>query len=151
MEDAADLSRLADIVVPPPVPWWPPAPGWWIVAAALLVTAAMLLVATVRHCRRNAYRRRALVEIDALEPIGDAISVAALSAVLKRTALVAYPREQVAPLTGSDWRTFLDRTGGGRFPTTTGFAEAACGGAVGDGATLSAQARHWVKRHRAEG
>lgn len=151
MEDAADLSRLADIVVPPPVPWWPPAPGWWMVAAALLAVIFILVIAGVQHRHRNAYRRQALAEIDALGPVVDATDLSALSAILKRSALVAYRREQVASLTGSEWLGFLDRTGGdGRFSTTPAFTAAIYGGRIDDGSAPLAAARHWVKRHRAE-
>jgi hypothetical protein len=100
MQDPADLSRLNDIVAPPPVPWWPPAPGWWLLGAALLAVIATLSWAALLHYRRNAYRRAALAEIDAIGKVNDPASAAALSAVLKRVALVAYPRSDVASLTG---------------------------------------------------
>jgi hypothetical protein len=151
MDDAADLSRLADIVVPPPVPWWPPAPGWWILAAALLAAFVILLAAAIRRWKANAYRRAALAELDRMGSAGDAASVAAVSAVLKRTALVAYPRRDVAALTGPAWLAFLDRTGGtGGLSGDAGLAGAPYGAGAGDGAARLAAARRWVKHHRAE-
>src|SRR5262249_7757285 len=60
MSDQADLSQLADIVVPASVAWWPPAPGWWVVAEALLIVAAIAIHQAVVRYRRNAYRRVAL-------------------------------------------------------------------------------------------
>ncbi|GLK85874.1 DUF4381 domain-containing protein [Ancylobacter defluvii] len=153
MTDQADLSRLADIVVPAPVPWWPPAPGWWMLLAALLAGLLILLVAAVRRWRRNAYRREALAALDRLGPATDAAGVAAISAILKRTALVAYPRAQVAPLTGRAWLAFLDRTSGTDAFTgsAASLAPAVSGVPAGDGAALRAAARRWVKHHRAEG
>ncbi|MBS7543962.1 DUF4381 domain-containing protein [Ancylobacter oerskovii] len=151
MTDQADLSRLADIVVPPPVPWWPPAPGWWILLAALLAAILILLAAGSRHYRRNAYRREALAALDRLGTVSDAAGIAAVSAVLKRTALVAYPRRQVASLTGGEWLAFLERTSGRGDFAALGFAGALSGGPAGDGAALLAAARHWVRRHREEG
>ena len=71
------------------------------------------VVAAVARYRRNAYRREALRQLDAVDPGG-------ISTVLKRTALAAWPREQVAALTGAAWLAFLDRTG-----RTTAFTDGA--------------------------
>ena len=153
MQDPADLSRLNDIVTPPPVPWWPPAPGWWILGAALLAAIAILSWGAHLHYRRNAYRRAALAEIDAIGKVNDPASAAALSAVLKRVALVAYPRSDVASLTGSAWFSFLDRTGAtGDFShgAAAGLANAAFGAPIGDGDAVLTAARRWVEHHRAE-
>lgn len=152
MSDPADLSNLRDILVPPPIPWWPPAPGWWILAAALLGALAILVAAMLRNYRRNAYRRAALGELAALAPADDPARIRAVSAVLKRAALVAYPRADVASLTGSAWLAFLDRTAG-TDSFTRGPAAAlestAYGAPAGDAAAILAAARRWVKRHRA--
>jgi hypothetical protein len=150
--DPADLSHLADIMVPPPVPWWPPAPGWWILAAAALVASALLAWIALRRHRRNAYRRAALAELAAGGALANPTNAATVSAVLKRATLVAYPRAEVASLTGSAWLAFLDRTGSTR-DFTDGPAAAlalAVGGRVGDGAAILAASRRWVRRHRGE-
>jgi hypothetical protein len=152
MDDPADLSRLADISVPVPVPWWPPAPGWWIVAAALLGAVAILVGIVVRRHRRNAYRRAALAELAAIGTVVDPARAAAVSVVLKRAALVAYPRAEVASLTGPAWLAFLDRVAGTHDFTKgggAGLARAAFGAPV-DGPAVLAAARRWMKHHRAE-
>lgn len=152
MDDQADLAHLADIVVPPPSPWWPPAPGWWILAAAFLVAIAILGWMAARRYRANAYRREALAALADISPV--ATSAAEVSAILKRTALVAYPRTQVASLTGERWLAFLDRTGRtdafSRGPAAQ-LAQAAFGAPLRDGAAALAASRRWVKQHRAEG
>lgn len=152
-EDPADLSRLADIVVPPPVPWWPPAAGWWILGAGLVIALALLAGMALRHHRRNAYRRAALAELDAIGAVADAAGAAAVSAILKRTALVAYPRAEVAGLTGDGWLAFLDRSAATAdfvAGPAAGLARAVTGAPVGDGAAILAAARRWVTHHRAE-
>jgi len=154
MDDQADLSRFADIVVPPPVAWWPPAPGWWIVAAALLGILAILGTALIARWRRNAYRRASLTELAAIGTVADPASAAAVSAILKRTALTAYPRAEVASLTGVGWLAFLDRTSGRQDFTKgpgAGLARAAFGVPLGDGDAVAAAARRWVRCHRVEG
>lgn len=152
-EDAADLSRLADIVVPAPIPWWPPAPGWWILGAGLAAALVILALLALRRYRRNAYRRAALAELSAIGPVFDAAGVAAVSAILKRAALVAYPRAEVAALTGDKWLAFLDRSAAlSDFVDgpAAGLARAAYGGGLGQGADILDAAQRWVKHHRAE-
>jgi hypothetical protein len=139
MSDPADLSNLRDIVVPPAVSFWPPAPGWWAVGVACLVAAGLAIAVALRHWQRNAYRREALRALETAE--GNDIS-----AILKRTALVAFPREQVASLSGPAWLAFLDRTGGTAF-SNTGLLALTYGGTA-DRAAVVAQARRWIERHR---
>jgi len=151
MDDPAALSHLADLVVPAPVPWWPPAPGWWILVAGCLAAIALSATVAADRYRRNAYRRAALAELTAVGPETPQ-AAAVISAVLKRTALVAYPRSDVASLTGPAWLAFLDRTG-----ATTDFTagpaasliNAVEGGAIGNRDAVLAAVRRWVRRHRA--
>lgn len=139
MSDPSDLSNLGDIVMPPEVSLWPPAPGWWILGTAAVACLVVLAaLAIVRH-RRNAYRRAALLELDTAG--GDEIS-----AILKRAALAAFPRAQVASLSGAAWLTFLDRSGGTRF--ADGALSALTYGGDGDREAVAAEARRWIERHR---
>jgi hypothetical protein len=152
MANAADLSLLADIVEPPPASWWPPALGWWIVGAALLATLAIIGWACVRRYRRNAYRRAALAELRAIGAAADpAARATSVSAVLKRAALVAYPRATVASLTGSAWLAFLDSTGRTMDFSrgSAGFGNATMGATQGDGCAMLIAAKRWVRRHQA--
>jgi hypothetical protein len=153
--DPADLANLRDIAVPPPVPWWPPAPGWWILAAALLAAAAVLALRRLARWRADAYRRAALRELAALEaaagsmPAGDL--AASVSALLKRTALAAFPRTECASLSGAAWLDFLDRTGGAFTGPARLLPQLACGAPADAGAlpAILAAARRWISMHRA--
>ena len=104
--DPASLDNLRDIFEPGPVSWWPPAVGWWFVLAAILFVLVVMAYRAWQQWRANAYRRAALRELRA------ATSVAAISAILKRTALCAYPRTQVASLSGAAWCGWLVETSG---------------------------------------
>jgi len=139
MSDPSDLSNLRDIVVPPDVSLWPPAPGWWVIGAAAVAGVAVLAAAAVARHRRNAYRRAALQELATADG-------SAISATLKRAALAAFPREQVASLNGAAWLAFLDRTGGTRFAASD--LEALTYGGAGDRVAVAAEARRWIERHR---
>lgn len=147
--DPTSLDLLHDLVTPAPVSWWPPTPGWSIVLAALALAALALAVKALIHWQRNRYRREALHLLE--DP---ATTPAQWSALLKRTALAAWPREEVAHLTGGAWLDFLDRTGG-----TRAFSEGAgrsiedlafdpqAGGSADE---LKALVGGWIRNHRRE-
>jgi len=162
--DPTGLDRLHDIVMPPPGPWWPPAAGWYWVLGFLFGAVLVLLVLAWLRRQRNRYRREALAELARQEaalrePAARTAALAALAELLKRAALTAFPREQVAHLTGPAWFEFLDRTG-----RTTAFREGA--GAIleraayapviaaaldGPGAgELVSLVRRWLVHHRVE-
>ena len=162
--NAISLDQLHDIIVPAPVPWWPPAPGWYWVLGFVLVLALVFAFRAFIRWQRNRYRREALAELAQLEyqlkSAGARASVLlALSELLKRTALTAFPREQVASLTGLEWFAFLDGTAkGSSFGVGLG---ATLENAIYDSrkvevldeqelqALLSAIS-HWIKYHQTE-
>ena len=108
--DPASLDRLHDIVTPPPVSWWPPAPGWYVLAFLLVLVLVLVLVKWLQHRRASAYRRAALRELAELEQANRWREVPAL---LKRVALSAFPRSEVASLTGESWVAWLSQHGNG--------------------------------------
>lgn len=112
------LAGLKDWHLPDPVSWWPPAPGWWVLAGILLVVLLLLGRWWLKRRRRGAPVRAARAELQRLREAADPATdprdyVAAVSALLRRLALVRYPREEVAGLTGDAWLAFLATTGGG--------------------------------------
>jgi len=148
------LDQLQDIVEPPPVSMAPATWTWAVLATLLLALAALAAVAWLRHRRRTAYRRAALAELDALAPAlsrGDVPALAALAALIRRTALAAFPRDEVATLTGSGWIAFLDRTGGSFAPFAAALASGpyAADPPAFDGPRMLRAARHWIARHHA--
>ena len=112
MNDSGSLQNLNDIVVPGAVPWWPLAPGWYVLAGVTLVVLTILLARWWRQWQRDAYRRQALNELAAIRAGTQAASARALPELLKRTALSAWPRGEVAALSGPDWHRFLDQSAG---------------------------------------
>jgi hypothetical protein len=104
--DPASLDNLRDIVEPAAVSWWPPAIGWWLLLGVILVVAAVFACRALRRWQADAYRRAALVELRS------AGSNAEVSVILKRTALAAFPRVDVASLSGQRWCQWLGETSG---------------------------------------
>jgi hypothetical protein len=104
------LAALRPLHAPPPISWWPPAPGWWL----LLVLMLLSILLAIRWWRHGAPKRAALKELKVLaksepDPWRQA---AAVNRLLKRYALVCWPRRETAALTGEAWLAFLDTHGG---------------------------------------
>jgi len=111
--DPASLQNLNDIVLPTPVDWWPLANGWYVVFGIVLIAIGWVGYRLVQDWKSNRYRRAALQELQLLtkgiqSEVDRDSSLRQVPILLKRTALSAYPREQVASLSGKDWFGFLN-------------------------------------------
>lgn len=105
------IRGIAEIELPEPVSWLPQTLGWKILALLILLLAALQTYRASTKWWRNRYRRRALERLKAIELAagGDPGRVVAqLPWLLKATALHAYPRVDVAALSGDAWLAFLD-------------------------------------------
>jgi len=145
------LELLHEIVPPEPVSLLPQTPGWWIALAWLVAVCALVVAAIARQRKANRYRREAIVELQRIEArAGVPEAPAELAALLKRTALAAYPRRQVASLCGEAWATFLvDSTDGD--PVVAEAADSLAHAAYREGVKLSElipASRRWIRRHR---
>jgi hypothetical protein len=158
--DLTVLNGLADIAEPPEPSAWPP--NLWVlglILAGLGLTALILSRLWQRYQRRRPYRA-ALVELAEWEhavpsrSAGDA--AATLTALLRRVALLHYPRDRVAPLSGTAFAAFLDEA-----MATPTFTQGPAADLLGDarygaraagsleGRTeLAEAARRWLDAHR---
>lgn len=162
--DPASLQNLNDIVLPAAVDWWPLATGWYVLGAFLLVLLVWLGYHLLQRWFENRYRRAALQELQSLangmqNTEERDSSLRQIPALLKRTALSAYPREKVASLAGKDWHRFLNST-----LSTPLFAENVASTldtvaySSGDlshvdkqaAAELLSASRHWLTHHRVD-
>jgi len=116
----ATLATLIDVVPPPPPSWWPQTIGWAVLGVVLLLALLWAAVRSWRRWRANRYRREALQALKALRPAATSTDGAtragallALAELLKRSALAAWPRTQVAALSGAGWAQFLEHHAGG--------------------------------------
>lgn len=118
MANPDPLVHLKDIHLPDPISWWPLAPGWY---AVLLLLLFLILFIGFRIYKRYCYalaKRRALILLAACQQQYEKernvpLSSAHISELLRRVALVYYPREQVASLYGEAWLQFLNKTSTG--------------------------------------
>lgn len=159
---AAALRGLADVALPPPVSMLPQTWAWAVLAALVALAIAFALWRWFHYREINRYRREALGELRLLEQrVGAAQTrgeaLAALPALVKRTALAVWPRETVANLSGQGWTGFLNSHAGGQaFPAATAhfFEEAEYRGSAAlasvpetEAKAHIAAARHWIEAH----
>ncbi|MDC0374551.1 DUF4381 domain-containing protein [Pseudomonadales bacterium] len=109
------LAQLRDLHLPQAVADWPPALGWWLLAGLVLFGLVWFMRALYRRYQSNAYRRFAQRELTAIvaehETTQDARrALSALQFLMKRVAMTAFNRAEVAALTGVAWTQFLDAT-----------------------------------------
>lgn len=144
------LDLMHEIELPDPVSLLPQTAGW-IVLAGWLLTLCVLLILRWRSARRgNRYRRAALDALNGIDIRAPAAS-AEIAIIVKRTALAAYPRTEVASLSGTRWAQFLTRTAGTE-PLVAESAPLLARAAYSDdvaAAEIIEPARRWVARHRA--
>jgi len=141
------LDALHDFQQPAPPSWMPQTTAWYVVFALVAIALAWLAYRALRSWRRNRYRRAALLELAGAAP-------AQFSELLKRTALAAWPRDQIASLNGGAWLDFLNRS------SSASWFTAEPGNRIEDvaisGTTLSTVEQEklrevvgrWIRRHR---
>ena len=120
--EVSGLEKLHEIVLPEPVSWMPQTIGWYVVFGLILLVAGWWVYGRLRRLRANRYRRFALAELAVIEqdlqrPEKRARALAEIPVLLKRSALAAFPRSEVAGLSGEKWLYFLDKTMGGKYFT----------------------------------
>ncbi|MEE4192184.1 MAG: DUF4381 domain-containing protein [Halieaceae bacterium] len=104
------IKGIEEVLPPQPVSWWPATPGWLVLAALLLALLARWGYRRWRRWQADRYRREALARLAALggHP-GQQLEATAI--ILKSTALAAFPRRDVAHLSGKAWPAWLEEQG----------------------------------------
>ncbi|VAW74579.1 FIG00657500: hypothetical protein [hydrothermal vent metagenome] len=154
---AQPALQLRDIHLPAEPGLWPPALGWWVLATLLLILLVWAARAANRRYHLRHQRQKILAMLNTLEQETNRNAtpekIAQLSTLLRRLALSRYPRRRVAALTGRDWLTFLDESGGkGQFShgpgqvLSTGPYQARLPAGL-DTRALGALVRDWVKQN----
>jgi len=156
MNPADPLQQLHPLREPAAVGWWPPAPGWWLLGAlSVLALVGACWLAYSRY-RRNAYRRQGLAALQALENqhrtrADTGALLTEINALLKSIALKAWPRRDIAALSGRQWLQFLNSTAppGPRFEAADVTAQYREDPGEVDRDRVCRAAYHWIRRHEA--
>ena len=102
---------LRDNHLPEAISWWPPAVGWWLVPLTTMLLCALLFWLW-RRATRQTVKKVALRQLNALQQnpqLTASERIVALSELLRRISISAWPRSDSAGLTGDAWLTFLDQ------------------------------------------
>ncbi|MFQ3235466.1 MAG: cbb3-type cytochrome oxidase subunit 3 [Paraglaciecola sp.] len=102
----APLSELKDIHLPDAIGFWPLAYGWWLLLMVIILGVGWGIALWRKNHHRGRAKRQALLllaDINATQPTWPG----QLNTLLKRLAMVYFPKHQVSKLYGNDWRIFL--------------------------------------------
>lgn len=108
---------LKELPLPEPVSYGPQTAGWYVLALLLLLLLVWLAWLRRRRWQRNAYRRDALNRLQAIantldNPNEPTANLAELPLILRRAALQAGRRQDVASLRGREWIAWLNASAG---------------------------------------
>ena len=112
------IHGINEIILPSDISWWPSTIGWKILALLLFIFVSYRLFKFALAWWSNRYRREAIKQISTLQNVSanDLTNVIEqLPFYLKTTALQAYPRDQVAQLSGAAWIDFLNVKAGSEY------------------------------------
>ncbi|MFA6303414.1 MAG: DUF4381 domain-containing protein [Legionella sp.] len=118
MAEPNQLAQLKDIHLPTPISWWPLAPGWYLVMALVVLLVVWIVSALYKRARDARPKKQALALLAKYQAhynknADTQVSSARVSELLRRVALVYFPRADVASLYGQEWVDFLNRTSKG--------------------------------------
>jgi len=114
--EADALTQLKDIHLPEAISWWPLAPGWYVIMLLILLLIAGLGYLIHKKHLHALAKNQALTILDSYNEQYEKdrnvqMTSARISELLRRVALVYFPRSEVASLHGDEWITFLNKTG----------------------------------------
>ena len=112
MQPQIDLSGLRDVHLPSLPSLWPLPVDFWIAITGMISFVVLIRLAWIRYHRLTA-KKYANEEVERLMkkfPQDDYRLATELSLLMRRIALMKYPREKVCALSGKTWREFLDKT-----------------------------------------
>ena len=147
------IQGIEELIAPPPVSWLPVTLGWKLLAACAVALALWYGLKALRRWRGNRYRRDALRQLRELAARDCEDRLPAIAVLLKSTALAAWPRREVAPLSGAAWVAWLECAGAVFSPRSRSLlaGEQYMRGAdvnAGDIELLSSEAAAWIRNHR---
>ena len=99
------VHGIEEVYLPDTIAWWPQTLGWKVLALLILAAFCYFIYRRIVGWRKNKYRRLALEEIDKLEAKtqNSLAALRGLPIILKSTALRAFPRSDIAQLSGAAW------------------------------------------------
>lgn len=108
------IRGIVEVVAPGPLSWLPTTTGWRVLLALVLLGLGRISWHYWLKWKRNRYRSAALAELQRYrdESLSAELRLGGIAALLKSTALQAYPRRDIASLSGNKWMQWLDASSG---------------------------------------
>ena len=148
------LRDFTHVTEPEAVSWWPTAPGWQFLAAAALLALTLAAYRRWQRWRRNRYRREAIRSLRSCQELPPDARLQAMARILKAAALAAFPRREIAALSGEHWLDWLDSSGPPAFSSASRRLLVRVQYSAGDTptdsdlATLAQDCERWLSGHR---
>ena len=115
------LHGIEEVYLPETIAWWPHTLGWKVLLVGLVCCLALLVIRGQRKWQANRYRRQGLVQLEEIRQAQSSLvdqgddtakrkALQQLPTLLKVTALQAYPRNEIAQLSGAAWLRYLNES-----------------------------------------
>ena len=147
------IAGIREVLPPDPVSWLPVTVGWQVLGLLLLALACWFVVRRWRRWQANRYRRDALAALARAGGAAPTERLETIAVLLKTTALQAWPRHEVAALSGPGWVEWLEDAGASFSPASRELLT--CGQyrreRPADGTALDSLAEEtaaWIREHR---
>jgi len=157
MDKQDPLAQLRDIHLPTDVSWWPLAPGWWLLIILATILVASLVYWAIRWWKSSTHKRIAIKELESVlqqykQNQNASGYINDFAQIIRRVALVSFPQEKVASLTGQTWLNFLDKSAKTQ-DFSRGDGQLLAHGPYQQTLELPAASLHkigvnWIKKHR---
>lgn len=103
------LEKIVETSAPPDVSWLPQTIGWKFIALGVIILLAKKCYQGYQSYKNNAYRREALAWLKHYQATKNNKDYHKLPALLRKTALLAFKRNEITLLNGKHWELWLDQ------------------------------------------
>ena len=127
MDHQAILAQLRPNHLPEAISYWPLAIGWWLLLASTISIISVMTYLFIIKRQKNKYRRLGLqlakkIHKKFIEHGNKRQFAHDSNRLLKKVALQAFPRQNIANLNGKEWLDFLYQSSGNKQFKTMGAA-----------------------------
>lgn len=103
------LQDLKDIRTPATIENWPPAYGWWILGILIVLSLCLITIWLLKVRKVSLAKRQALKTLQQIDS-ANLDNVSQLNQLLKRVAMVYFPKQNVQEMHSEKWTAFLVNT-----------------------------------------
>jgi len=107
LDDQNLLSQLNDIIAPSPPSFWPLAGIYWALIVLLIAAIISVYIFIKKYTQQQRKQKPILQKLQELQQ--SQATFIELNQLLKGTALLYFPRSEVASLHGEQWFCFLQK------------------------------------------